>query len=156
MDHRRDGPVTVFEVPMRSLYDRLRHAISFEIIGLLLVVPLGSLLFHVPLADFGVVGLVSATLATLWNIVYNYFFDKALQRAYGTTLKTRMMRVVHAALFELGLLVVLLPFIAWYLGVTVWQAFIMDLSFAAFYMVYAFCFNWAYDTLFPLPEWEKA
>ena len=30
----------------------------------------------------------------------------------------------------------------------------MDVSFAAFYVVYAFVFNWAYDRLFPLPEWQ--
>ena len=26
----------------------------------------------------------------------------------------------------------------------------MDVAFAAFYMVYAFTFNWAYDRVFPL------
>ncbi|MEQ9476658.1 chlorhexidine efflux transporter, partial [Marinovum algicola] len=48
------------------------------------------------------------------------------------------------------------PFIAWYLGISLWQAFVMDVSFALFYMVYAFGFNWAYDRLFPLPEWKTA
>ena len=141
---------------MRSFLDRLRHAISFEIIGLILVVPLGALLFHVPIAEFGVVGVVSATLATLWNMSYNYMFDRALQRFYGSTLKSRRIRLVHAGLFELGLLIVLMPFIAWYLGVSLWQAFVMDMSFAVFYMVYAFGFNWVYDALFPLPEWQNA
>ena len=52
---------------MRSAFDRLRHAISFEVIALILVIPAGAILFDVPLHDFGVVGIVSATLATLWN-----------------------------------------------------------------------------------------
>jgi uncharacterized membrane protein len=27
----------------------------------------------------------------------------------------------------------------------------MDAAFAGFYLIYAFCFNWAYDVIFPLP-----
>lgn len=30
----------------------------------------------------------------------------------------------------------------------------MDLSFALFYMVYAYVFNRAYNSIFPLPEWN--
>lgn len=141
---------------MRSPLDRLRHALCFEIIALLIVVPLGAATFDMPLHDIGVVGVVSATIATLYNIVYNYAFDRALKHVAGTTLKTGPMRLLHAVLFELGLLFVLLPFIAWYLGISVWQAFVMDLSFALFYLLYALVFNWAYDKIFPLPEWQNA
>ena len=75
-----------------------------------------------------------------------------MRRALGHTRKSPVMRVFHAVLFEGGLLVVLMPLIAWYLGVTLWQAFMMDLSFAAFYLIYAFIYNWAYDVIFPIPE----
>lgn len=141
---------------MRSVGDRIRHALSFEIIGLLLVIPLGALVFDKPIHDIGVVSLVGATIATVWNFIYNYLFDVVLRRLTGTTKKSGLARVCHAALFEIGLLIVLLPFIAWYLGVSVWQAFVMDVAFAVFYMVYAFVFNWIYDRLFPLAEWETA
>ncbi|HDY94684.1 MAG: PACE efflux transporter [Sulfitobacter litoralis] len=140
---------------MRSALDRLRHALSFEIIALILVIPAGAILFDVPLHDFGVVGIVSATLATLWNLGYNVLFDLALQRLTGTTLKSRIVRVLHALAFEAGLLVVLLPFIAWYLGISLWDAFVLDIALAAFYIVYAYVFNLIYDTLFPLPEWAQ-
>lgn len=141
---------------MRTPLDRLRHALAFEIIALLLIIPLGTLAFHFPMHDIGVVGLVGATLATLWNLLYNLLFDLGLKRWTGTTLKTAAMRVVHAILFETGLVIVLMPFIAWYLGVSLWQAFVMDVSFALFYVLYAFGFNWAYDRLFPLPDWQRA
>jgi uncharacterized membrane protein len=120
---------------MRSAFDRLRHAISFEVIALILVIPAGAILFDVPLHDFGVVGIVSATLATLWNLGYNVLFDLALQRLTGTTLKSRIVRVLHALAFEAGLLMVLLPFIAWYLGISLWDAFVLDIALAAFYLV---------------------
>lgn len=140
---------------MRSPLDRLRHALSFEILGLALLTPLGAFLFGVPIKDMGVVALVGATLATLWNYLYNWGFDHALLKLRGSTLKTLRLRVVHAVLFEAGLLAALLPFIAWYLGIGLWAAFILDIGVAGFYLVYAFAFNWGYDRLFPLPEWHR-
>ncbi|MCL3881536.1 PACE efflux transporter [Marivita sp. GX14005] len=140
---------------MRSPLDRLRHAISFELLALLIVIPLGALVFDKPMQDIGIVTVISATIATLYNMAYNFVFDLALRRATGSTLKTPLLRVAHAVLFEIGLLGLLLPVFAWYLQISLWQAFVMDVSFAAFYVVYAFCFNWAYDLLFPLPEWSE-
>ncbi|MDN6298130.1 MAG: PACE efflux transporter [Halomonas sp.] len=135
---------------MRTVKDRIRHAISFEILGILLVIPLGAWLFDKPMHDIGVVAVVSATIATCWNYLYNLGFDHAMQRLRGDVRKTIPMRVFHALLFETGLLIVLLPFIAWYLGVSMIHAFQMDISFALFYVVYAFVFNWAYDVIFPV------
>ena len=48
--------------------------------------------------------------------------------------KTVPIRVLHAITFEVGLLFVLMPFIAWYLGVSLMEAFLIDVSFAAFYL----------------------
>jgi uncharacterized membrane protein len=139
---------------MRSIGDRVRHAISFENVGLLLVTPLGAVAFQLPLHDIGMVAFVSATIATGWNFVYNYLFDLVRQRTTGTTAKNWVVRLYHTVIFEVGLLVVLMPFIAWYLSISIWQAFVMDLSFALFYMLYAYVFNLAYDHIFSLPEWK--
>lgn len=140
---------------MRTAWDRVRHALFFEIFGLILVVPIGALVFSMPMHDMGVVGVVSATIAMAWNYIFNLMFDTVLDRTTGTTLKSTKARLVHAVLFELGLLVVLMPFIAWYLGITLLHALVMDISFALFYMGYAFAFNLAYDKVFPLPEWQQ-
>ena len=136
---------------MRTTNDRIRHAISFEIIGLLLVTPLGAWAFSMPLQDIGIVSLVSATIATLWNYAFNLAFDHAMLRYLGKLQKTVIVRIFHAVLFELGLLAVLMPFIAWYLDVSMLHALTMDIAFALFYMVYAFGFNWGYDRIFPIP-----
>jgi len=136
---------------VRTTKDRIRHAISFEIIGLILITPLGSWAFGLPVHDIGVVAIVGATVATAWNYVYNLLFDHALVRIAGDVRKTPTHRVVHAVLFETGLLVALIPFIAAYLGVSLVQAFMMDIAFTGFYLVYTFVFNWAYDLIFPVP-----
>jgi uncharacterized membrane protein len=116
----------------------------------MLVIPLGTWLFDKPMSDIGVVAVVGATIATCWNYVYNLGFDHAMLRLLGGVRKTVPIRVFHAMLFETGLLIVLLPFIAWYLGVSLTHAFQMDISFSIFYVIYAFVFNWAYDVLFPV------
>ncbi len=58
-------------------------------------------------------------------------------------------------LFEAGLLLILLPPIAWYLGIGLVEAFFMDLAIAAFYVAYAFVFNLAYDRTFPVQGWNN-
>lgn len=137
---------------MRTTSDRIRHALSFEILGLLLVTPLGAIVFHHPIEDIGVLALVGATIATGWNYVFNLGFDHALRRLTGRLDKSLWLRVVHAALFEVGLTALLLPFVMLYLGIGPLEALLMDIGFAAFYMVYAFVFNLAYDRVFPLPQ----
>jgi uncharacterized membrane protein len=137
---------------MRSTADRIRHALSFELIALAIITPLGAVVFDTPLKEMGVVTVVSATLATGWNYLYNLIFDHAMLRRRGSVLKTPAIRVLHAVLFEAGLLLVLIPFIALYLGVSLWTAFVMDVAFAGFYLIYAFAFNWAYDVIFPIPD----
>lgn len=141
---------------MRNTRDRIRHSVLFELIGLMTVTPLGGWVFGVPIGHFGVVAVVSTTLAMGWNYAYNLGFDHAMLRLTGSVKKTLRTRIAHAGLFEFGLLCLLVPFIAWYLGVPLWQAFIMDVSLAGFYLVYAFVFNWVYDIVFPVPAEEAA
>lgn len=137
---------------MRTTRDRIRHAISFEIIGILLIVPLGALGFDVHAKDMGVVVIIGSVLATLWNYFYNLMFDRTMKRLKGRVKKTGAERVLHAILFELGLLVATLPLFAIYLGISLWQALIMDIAFVVFFLVYAFVFNWVYDLLFPISK----
>ncbi len=137
---------------MRSAPDRIRHAVSFEIIALMLIVPLASWGYGRPGAEMGTVAVVSATVAMGWNYLYNLLFDRALLAMGKDLRKTLPQRVLHAVLFEAGLLTVLAPYIAWQLSVGLAQAVLMDLSFSLFYVVYAFAFNWAYDLVFPIPR----
>jgi uncharacterized membrane protein len=37
------------------------------------------------------------------------------------------------------------------MNVTLWQALLMDLGLAVFFLAYTFVFNWAFDTIFGLP-----
>ena len=137
------------EPPLRSTADRIRQAVSFELIGILLVTPLFAWAFDHRMGEMGIVVVLGATAATIWNYVFNLAFDHLLEWRRGDVRKTVPLRVVHAVLFEATLLVLLLPLFAWWLDVSLRAALLMEVSFAAFYVVYAFVFTRVYDTLFP-------
>ncbi|OEE57586.1 transporter [Enterovibrio norvegicus FF-454] len=138
---------------MRTMTDRIRHAIAFEVIGLILIVSILSQ-FGFDAAHTGLMGIAFSVIATGWNYIYNVWFDKAMMKRTGTTKKTQKQRILHAVLFELGLLWITLPAMAWWLNIGLWQAFVMDIGLVAFYLVYAYVFNLAYDKLFPVQTEE--
>ncbi|WP_028023859.1 PACE efflux transporter [Enterovibrio calviensis] len=141
---------------MRTTLDRIRHAIAFEIIGLLSIVSILSM-FGFDAAHTGILGIAFSVIATGWNYVYNLWFDKAMVKWTGTTTKTQKHRILHAVIFELGLLWVTLPAIAWWLNISLYQAFLMDIGLVAFYLVYAYVYNLAYDKVFPVkPDMQLA
>lgn len=137
---------------LRTFPDRVRHAVLFEALGLAIFIPGAALVFNQPAGHMGVIGVASATIATVWNFLYNLGFDHAMLRLFGHTKKSVVTRLVHVALFEGGLLVMLIPLIAWYLGMGLWQALVMDLAIVVFYLVYTFLYNLAYDRVFPIHQ----
>ena len=140
---------------MRTTRDRIRHALLFEVIALLIITPLGAVLFGFELHEFGAVALICALVAMIWNYLFNLGFDHASVALRGTVTKTLGIRVLHAVMFEAGLLVALVPFIVWFLGVSLVEALVMDIAISGFFLVYAFVFNWAYDVVFPMPVRER-
>ncbi len=75
--------------------------------------------------------------------------DKCIRARNGSNGKSMKMGVFHAVSFGLGLMVTLLPVIAWWMGIGLVEALIVDIAFVVFYLVYAFVFTWCYDTVFP-------
>lgn len=141
---------------MRSRADRIRHALAFELIGLVLVTGFGGWLLGLDASHFGLMALVFSVLATVWNYYYNRLFDLWLLRRRGSPVKRQWDRFVHALLFEAGLLLITLPIIAWWLEMTLWQALAADVAMVVFYLAYAYIYNLAYDNLFPVPRTETA
>jgi len=136
---------------MRSVPDRIRHAVSFELIGVLIVSPLVSWAFDAGLHHVGVLAVAMSLLATVWNYVYNLLFDHALLRLRGRVRKTVAERVFHAVVFELGMLIFSLPPVMWWMSYSPLQALSMSASLMIFYLLYTYVFNWAYDVIFPIP-----
>ena len=137
---------------MRTRNDRLRHAIGFELIGLLIAAPLASWATGIHLNHMGPLAIFFSLLATGWNYVYNLGVDKLLLKYQGQTYKSMWQRVIHTLGFEGGLLLVAMPVMSLWLGISLLEAFVLDLGFVAFYLAYAFVYNLSYDKVFPIPR----
>ena len=141
---------------MRSFWDRVRHSVLFEGIALSIVAVFGSWITGHSLAEIGVLGLIMSLIAMGWNFVYNWLFDNWYVANRGTQPRTIALRVVHAILFEAGLLGFGIVVIMWWLQMNFIQALLLDIGFAVFFLVYAFVYNWAYDLVFPVPTTKAA
>ncbi len=137
---------------MRSFPDRLRHTLIFEAIALFLVAVPGGWLLDRPMEIMGALSLMFSVLAMGWNLFYNWMFDLWDRKYRAMARRGVGIRIVHATLFEAGLVIAGLFLIAWWLDMTYWDAFLLDVSLSAFFLVYAFCYNWAYDMVFPVPR----
>ncbi len=137
---------------MRTQADRLRHTILFEVIALITCTPLASLVLGRDMATIGSMAIFLSLSAMVCNYGFNLAFDHMLKKL-GRPVHHRppRLRILHAVLFEGSFLVITVPVVAWWLDMTLWQAFVTDLGFAAFFLIYAYVFNWAYDRVFPMP-----
>lgn len=141
---------------MRSVADRIRHAVCFEFIGVIIVSPLAGWLFHAEMHKVGILAIAMSLLATAWNYVYNVWFDRTLLRLRGRVRKTLGERMIHALVFEFGMLLFTLPPVMWWMNYGFAQALTMDVSLMVFYLVYTYVYNLGYDALFPVPEPESS
>ncbi len=92
----------------------------------------------------------SSAIAVAWNLAFNWLFEQweARQSVRGRSVARR---VAHAVGFEGGLLFLLVPFFAWWLGVSLWHALVLDIGFLLFFLAYTYVFAWTFDRLFGLP-----
>lgn len=129
----------------RSLGERVGHALAFEFIAIGICAPALAWLMDKPLGQMGVLTLMFATTAMLWNMLFNYLFDQAQRRmGFHRGFKARLC---HALLFEFGLILVLVPLAAWWLSISLWTAFWLDIGLILFFLPYTMAFNWIYDVL---------
>jgi uncharacterized membrane protein len=78
-------------------------------------------------------------------MLFNALFDQA-QRRMGFQ-RNVSARAVHAVLFEVGLILAVVPLAAWWLDISLWHALVLDIGIALFFLPYTFAFNWLYDNL---------
>lgn len=129
----------------KSKMERLLHALIFEVLAIVLSVPIMVGIFRQGMVEMGVITIVLAIIAVLWNMIYNWCYDQLCQ-CYAWH-KTMWTRLVHAVLFEGGLALVSLPLIAWVLQISFWEAVQVDVAYMLFYLVFTYKYNWAYDVL---------
>lgn len=128
----------------RVFYVTLYEGIAIMLTGAVLAA-LGHTLLDSLVASVG-----ASVLAVTWNLIFNAIFE-AWERRQTVKGRSIKRRIAHAIGFEGGLVVSMVPFFAWWLQVSLWEAFVMDLGFIAFFLVYTFVFAWCFDRVFGLP-----
>ena len=106
-------------------------------------------------SDSGVMAVAASVIAICWNLTFNHLFEKweSRQRVKGRSV---LRRVVHAVGFEGGIAAMLIPLMAWWFNISLWEAAVMEAGLLVFFMVYTFAFNWGFDRLFGLPASAQA
>jgi uncharacterized membrane protein len=102
------------------------------------------------LSHAGPLAIACSLVAVTWNLAFNTMFE-AWESRQAVKGRSVARRVAHAIGFEGGLVVILVPLVAWWLDVSLWQALLMDLGLVVFFLVYTFAFNWVFDRVFGLP-----
>lgn len=98
-----------------------------------------------PLAHVGALTVMFSIIAMLWNMIFNMFFDQTQRRMRFERGLTA--RLLHASLFEVGLIVLLVPLASWWLSIGLLEAFLLDIGLILFFLPYTVSFNWGYDLL---------
>ena len=122
---------------------RIIHALSYEIILLVIIAIALSFIFAVPMEVTGTLGIAMAITSVVWNMIFNHFFEK--YEAKRKLKRTVGVRILHAIGFEGGLMLATIPMVAYALEMSLGQAFLTDLSLTLCILVYTFIFQWCYD-----------
>ncbi|GLS87373.1 hypothetical protein GCM10010873_23470 [Cypionkella aquatica] len=135
---------------MTPTFRKILYAVSFETLGIA-VATLGLLaMSDAAPAQSLILSAITATIAMTWSMGFNWLFEawEARQATKGRSLARRTM---HALLFEGGLVVLVLPIMAWWLGVDLWTALKYEAGLIVLFIIYTYVFTWSFDRIFGLP-----
>ncbi|GAA5184182.1 AceI family chlorhexidine efflux PACE transporter [Acinetobacter kookii] len=124
---------------------RIIHALSYEMILLVIIAIALSFIFDMPMEVTGTLGIAMAVTSVIWNMVFNHFFEKF--EAKRQLKRTAGVRILHAIGFEGGLMLATIPMVAYALDMSIWQAILTDLSMTLCILIYTFIFQWCYDAI---------
>lgn len=135
---------------MQGIKRKVVYITLYEIFAIAMSTTGLALLSGAGMGHAGVAAVAASVIAVVWNLVYNTLFERWEARQ-ATRGRSVMRRVAHAIGFEGGLVITLVPLFAWWLNISLWQAFVLDLGLIVFFLVYTFVFNLAFDKIFGLP-----
>jgi uncharacterized membrane protein len=135
---------------MQGATRKVVQAILYEVIAIAVLSPTLSVIYDDGLAHAGALSVMLSASALIWNMVYNYAFEYWEARQTQRT-RTLRRRLLHSLGFEGGLVVMLVPLVAWWLDITWWSALATNLGLFVFFFFYALVFQWGFDRVFDVP-----
>ncbi|QXI27380.1 PACE efflux transporter [Pseudomonas vanderleydeniana] len=135
---------------MQGLKRKLIFVALYEVIGMTLsALTLAALSGTAP-SSTGPLAVIITSIAVTWNFIFTSLFERWESRQRSRT-RTVKRRIAHAVGFQLTLIVFLIPLIAWWMTISLLQAFLLDVVLIILIPFYTFAFNWAFDRVFGLP-----
>lgn len=136
---------------MAPITRRVTQAILYEIGAIALTSPIIGFAFDASASSALGLATMMSTIALMWNYVFNAIFERWESRQ---AIKGRSIwrRLAHGIGFEGGLVLMLVPLMAFWLGISFIDAFVAEMGLLLMFFVYAILFTWAFDKIFGLPE----
>lgn len=130
----------------RVTYVFFYEVFSFFICAMVLAVLSGTTISHT-----GPLSILIAVIAVTVNFFYNYVFEM-WEKAQTSKKRTVLRRVAHAIGFQIVLVMILIPLIAWWMQISLVKAFLLDFSLMVLIPCYTFVYNYFFDHIFGLPS----
>ena len=132
---------------MSPVLRRIVYVFSYELFAILLT-SVALILMGFGGGNSGIVAVTSSAVALIWNYAWTSAFEAWEKRQEGQS-RSVARRVVHAVGFEAGLVLILVPILAWILSVTLLDALILEAGLLVFFLFYTFPFSWLFDRFVP-------
>ncbi|MCH7295270.1 MULTISPECIES: PACE efflux transporter [Acinetobacter] len=130
----------------RVTYVFFYEVLSFFICAMVLAVLSGTTISHT-----GPLSILIAVIAVTVNFFYNYVFEM-WEKKQTSKKRTVLRRVAHAIGFQIVLVTILIPLIAWWMQISLVKAFLLDFSLMVLIPCYTFVYNYFFDHIFGLPS----
>ncbi|MBJ2151885.1 PACE efflux transporter [Paracoccus sp. IB05] len=102
----------------------------------------------------GAHSLALSMMITTTAITVNFFYNLAFEAWEVRQVRrerTVARRVLHALGFQICLVTLLIPLIAWWFEVSLIEALLMDMALIVFFPIYTMIFTWGFDLVFGTP-----
>ena len=136
---------------MKPATRRILQAVLYETLAIGLAGPVLALIFEQSMVSALGLAAVMSTIALLWNVVFNAFFERWEARQADRR-RSAWRRLMHGLGFEGGLVILLVPLVAYWLDISWLHALWADLGLFVFFFFYTIAFTWVFDRIFGLPQ----
>ncbi|MCH7308555.1 PACE efflux transporter [Acinetobacter sp. NIPH 1852] len=136
---------------MQGTKRRVTYVFFYEVFSFLICALILAALSGTSISHTGPLSILIAVIAVTVNFFYNYAFEMWEKTQISKT-RTVKRRVAHAIGFQIILVMILIPLIAWWMQISLLKAFLLDFSLMVIIPCYTFVYNYLFDHIFGLPS----
>ncbi|MCH7386439.1 PACE efflux transporter [Acinetobacter modestus] len=136
---------------MQGTKRRVTYVFFYEVFSFFICAMVLAVLSDTSISHTGPLSILIAVIAVTINYLYNHVFEMWEKKQISKK-RTVMRRVVHAIGFQIVLVMILIPLIAWWMQISLIKAFLLDFSLMVLIPCYTFVYNYLFDHIFGLPS----